>query len=127
MSKREPVLQFMLGLGVLLAVFMMTDVAGAASLKVRDSIPESDAVIRGNPVEYVIRFDGIIEHAFSRIDITQSGRVIQSFPVFLGSAPNVLFALGEAPAPGPYVLHWQAKSAIDGSISSGEIPFYVKQ
>ena len=106
----------------------ITSLAGvkADSLKVRDSIPAFDSTVQGREVQYVIRFDGLIDHASSRIDIPQSVRVIQSFPVFLGNAPNVLF-VGEAPAPGRYILHWEAKSSVDGTVSSGEIPFYVKR
>jgi hypothetical protein len=127
MSKGKSASRLIFAFFVLYAVITSMDGVKADALKVRDSIPAFDGTLRGREVQYVIRFDGLIDHASSRIDITQSGRVIQSFPVFLGSAPNVLFASGEAPAPGRYILHWQAKSLVDGTASSGEIPFYIKQ
>ena len=127
MSKRQLGSRIIIAFSVLCAVVAPVAGAKADSLKVRDSIPSSDGTLQGREVQYVIRFDGLIDHASSRIEITQSGRIIQSFPVFLGSAPNVLFASGEAPAPGRYILHWEAKSSVDGTVSSGGIPFYIKQ
>ena len=128
MSRKEnSTCQLLLMLNLVSAIIVATSPAKADSLQVRDSIPVADGVVRGGEVEYVIRFNGLIDHAASRIEITQLGHVIQSFPMFLGSAPNVLFASGEAPAPGRYILRWEAKSPVDGTISSGEIPFSVKQ
>jgi methionine-rich copper-binding protein CopC len=127
MSKRKSASRIIMLFSVLCAAAALMAGAKADSLKVRDSIPSFDGTLQGREVQYVIRFDGLIDHASSRIDITQSGRLIRSFPVFLGSAPNVLFASGEAPAPGRYILHWEAKSSVDGTVSSGEIPFYIKQ
>ena len=114
-----------LGLGVLFAVLGWAEIAAAGSLHVRESAPAAQAIIHGRHAEYVIRFDGLVDHAASRIEIVQAGRVIQSLPPLLDSAADVLFASGEVPAPGRYVLHWQARSAVDGIVSDGDIPFTV--
>jgi hypothetical protein len=80
--------------------------------------------VHGRHAEYVIRFDGPVNHAASHMRITQSGRVIQSLTPLIDSAVDVLFASAETPPPGRYMLHWEAKSA-DGDLSSGDIPFDV--
>lgn len=116
-----------LGLGVLCAVLTLGGVAEAGSLHVRDSNPTAETIIHGRHAEYVIRFDGLVDHAASRMDIMQSGRVVQTLSPRLNSAPDVLFASREAPAPGQYVLHWHARCSTDDSISDGDIPFSVAQ
>jgi methionine-rich copper-binding protein CopC len=50
---------------------------------------------------------------------------MQSLLVLLDSAPEVLFASGEAPSRDHYSLHWQARSSADGTVSKGDIPFSV--
>jgi methionine-rich copper-binding protein CopC len=96
----------------------------ARPLHVRQSTPAAEAIISGRHAEYVIRFDGPVDHAASRMQITMDGRVIQSLTPRLDSAVDVLFASGMAPAQGKYMLHWEARSP-DGDVSSGDIPFSV--
>lgn len=104
---------------------MHASAALAESPQVRESSPAAEEIIHGRHAEYVIRFDGPVDHAASRLEITQSGRLVQSLRFLLDSAPEVLFASGEAPAPGHYLLHWQARSSADGTVSNGDIPFSV--
>jgi methionine-rich copper-binding protein CopC len=113
------------GLGLLLAVLALWPcVATARSPHVRDSRPAAEAVIRGRHAEYIIYFDGPVDHAASRLSITQSGRLVQALTPRLDSAVDVLFGDGETPPPGHYFLHWDARSA-DGDTASGDIPFSV--
>lgn len=98
--------------------------ATARSLHVRESRPAAEAIIHGRHAEYVIYFDGPVDHAASRLQITQSGRMVQALVPRLNSGVDVLFADGEAPPAGRYLLHWEAKSA-DGDVSTGDIPFSV--
>ena len=111
--------------GVLAAVLLAPAVADARALHVRESTPAAQAIIAGRHAEYVIRFDGLVDHRASRMAIVQSGRVVQTLVPLGDSAPDVLFASGEAPRPGKYVLRWRAISADDGVASGGEIPFSV--
>ena len=99
-------------------------IAASAPLHVRESTPAAEAVMQGRHAEYVIRFDGEVDHAASRLEITRSGQLVQTLTPRMGSAVDVLFASGEVPAPGRYILHWQAVAA-DGEVSSGDIPFSV--
>jgi methionine-rich copper-binding protein CopC len=117
----------MLGLEIISAVLLSMRVAKADSLHVRYSVPAAESTIRGRNAQYLICFDGLVDHASSRLEITQSGRVVQSFPAVLDSEPDVLSASGEAPAPGQYLLHWQATSIADGTVSSGDVRFSVTQ
>jgi methionine-rich copper-binding protein CopC len=96
----------------------------AAPPQVLSSSPVAEAIIQGRHAEYAVRFDGPVDHRSCRLLITQSGKVIQSLPLRLDSAPDTLFAQGEAPPPGKYTLHWETRS-MDGEMSSGDIPFSV--
>ncbi|HVY16180.1 MAG TPA: copper resistance protein CopC [Rhodopila sp.] len=111
--------------GVLFAGLILGSGADAGPLHVRQSQPKAAAIIHGRHAEYVIHFDGLVDHRTSRIDIRQGRRVVQSLPAVVNSAPDVLFAAGETPPPGQYVLHWEVRSAADGTVSTGDIPFSV--
>jgi methionine-rich copper-binding protein CopC len=117
---RRWTLRLWIVLGVLLAIK-----SADAVLHARDSTPAAEAIISGRHAEYSIHFDGPVDHTASRLEIVQSGRVIQSLVPLGDSAPDVLFASGETPSPGRYLLRWQVRSPEDGTISSGDIPFSV--
>ena len=113
----------MMRIGPLLAA-LCPGIATARPMHVRDSQPAAEAVIHGRHAEYVIRFDGPVNHAASRLQITQSGRLVQTLVPRLDSAVDVLFADGTTPPAGQYLLHWEARS-MDGDVSNGDIPFSV--
>jgi methionine-rich copper-binding protein CopC len=96
----------------------------ARQLHVRESQPAAEAVIHGRHAQYVIYFDGPVDHAASRLQITQAGRLVQTLNPLLDSAVDVLFASGESPPGGRYSLHWEAQST-EGDVSVGDIPFSV--
>jgi methionine-rich copper-binding protein CopC len=96
----------------------------ARALHMRESRPSAEAVIQGRHAEYVIYFDGPVDHAASRLQITQSGRLVQELHPRLSSAVDALFASGETAPAGQYFLHWEARS-MDGDVSQGDIPFSV--
>jgi len=116
--------QMLLVIASLVAVASWPHGADAGSLSVLTSDPAAEAIIDGRHAGYLIRFDGPVDHASSRLQITQSGHVIQSLVPRLDSAVDVLYASGQAPAPGHYLLHWEARS-LDREISKGDIPFTV--
>jgi methionine-rich copper-binding protein CopC len=99
--------------------------ANARPLHMRESRPDADAIIQGRHAEYVIRFDGPVDHTASRMRIMQSDQVIQILTPRVDSAVDVLFADGIAPPPGRYLLRWEAYS-IDGETTTGDIPFNVQ-
>jgi methionine-rich copper-binding protein CopC len=125
MKRWTPRCRCILALGLPLAMLALSPGRTMASeLHVRDSVPAAEAIIHGRHAEYVIRFDGPVDHAASRMEIVQSGHVIQSLTPLGDSAVDVLFASGETPAAGRYQLHWQARSST-GELSSGDIAFAV--
>jgi methionine-rich copper-binding protein CopC len=99
-------------------------VSTARQLHVRASRPAAEAIIRDRHAEYVIYFDGPVDHAGSRLQIMQAGRLVQVLSPLLDSAVDVLFASGESPPSGRYSLHWEARS-MEGDVSVGDIPFSV--
>jgi methionine-rich copper-binding protein CopC len=121
-----------MNLGTIVLIFYMaaTAVGGlpsqaqARALHPRESSPAAHATILGVHAEYVIRFDGPVDHIASRLEIVQSGRVIRTLVPLIDSAVDVLFASGETPPPGNYLLRWRAVSP-DGEVSVGEIAFSV--
>ncbi len=108
------------------ALVLCPHIAAARPVQMLESSPAAETIIHGRHAEYVIRFDSPVDHAASRMQITQSGRVVQTLIPRLNSAVDVLFAGGEAPAPGSYLLHWEARS-MDGDVTKGDIPFQVAQ
>jgi len=121
---RTGIRSYVRSVAAIAAAVLVPLAVGATPRQVRSSSPASDAIIQGRHAEYVVRFDGPVDHRSCRLLIVQSGKVIQSLPLRLNSAPDTLFAQGEAPPPGKYILHWETRS-MDGEMSSGDIPFSV--
>ncbi len=113
-------------LGSLVCASLMLSpcLAFARPLSVNATQPGPAVIIRGEHAQYVVRFDGPVNHFKSRMEITQEGRVIQTLKLLGDSAVDVLFSSGIAPPPGRYMLHWTAVSA-EGDTSSGDVPFEV--
>jgi methionine-rich copper-binding protein CopC len=111
--------------GMLAVLFMACGPADARPLHVRDSTPAAEMIVDGRNTQYIIRFDGWIDHAASRMDITQNGKVVEPLVPTLDSEPDVLAASAPVLAPGGYQLYWHAKSTSDGDFSDGFIPFTV--
>jgi methionine-rich copper-binding protein CopC len=114
------------GVWALPVMLMMCGSAEARPLNVRDSSPEAEAILDGRNAQYVIRFDGWVDHGASQMDITQNGKVVEPLVPTRDSEPDVLAASASALAPGRYQLRWHAKSVPDGDFSDGFIPFTVR-
>ena len=113
------------GIGaLLLATGLWPCLAAARPVHVLASQPSAQTVIRGDHAEYIVRFDGPVDHAASAMQITQAGRLVEPLTPRLDSAVDVLFADGRAPPAGHYLLHWRAVAA-EGDVTEGDIPFSV--
>jgi methionine-rich copper-binding protein CopC len=110
--------------GLFVPLALWSGLAAARQLHVRESKPSAEAIIHGGHAEYAIYFDDPVDHAASRLQVTQAGRVVQALSPLLDSAVDVLFASAEAPPAGRYLLHWEARS-MEGETSAGDIPFSV--
>jgi methionine-rich copper-binding protein CopC len=112
--------------GAILALLLLsTTAAPARPMHVLASTPAAEAIIHGGNAQYVVRFDGPVDHRQSRLEILRDGQVLQRLDARLDSAADVLFASAPAPAPGHYVLHWVVKPGLDEDMSDGNIPFTV--
>lgn len=111
--------------GVLAVLFVACGPAEARPLHVRDSTPAAETIVDGRNAQYVVRFDGWVDHAASRMDITENGKVVEPLVPTLDSEADVLAASAPELSPGRYQLHWHAKSIPDGDFSDGVIPFTV--
>jgi hypothetical protein len=104
-----------------------TTSALARPMHVLDSTPAAEGIVHGGNAQYVVRFDGPVDHADSQLEILRDGQVVMRLAPLLDSATDVLFASAPAPEPGHYVLHWIVKSMPNEDISEGMIPFSVAQ
>jgi hypothetical protein len=102
---------------------------GAWSRPVRmtECFPAAQAIVDGNNAEYVVRFDGLVDHQASRMWITQGNSVARTLTPDLDSEPTVLFASSPRLPPGSYQLHWSAKSVPDPDLTDGSVDFAVGQ
>jgi methionine-rich copper-binding protein CopC len=108
------------------ALLLTCGLAAASPPQPRDSTPAAEAVLDGRHLQFAIHFDAPIDHAASRLEITQDGNVIRTLRPLLDSSPTVLFASGEALPPGRYMLHWHVGAPFGGEVAEGDIPFSVK-
>ena len=99
------------------ALALTGGIAAASPPQLRDSRPAAEEFVDGRNQQYVVRFDAPIDHAASRMEVRQSGYVVQSLHPLFDSAPTVLFASGTALPPGRYTLHWHVGSAFGGDVA----------
>ena len=117
--------QFSLCAWVLIVMLATCALAEARPLNVRDSFPAAEAILDGRNAQYVIRFDGWVDHSASQMDVTENGKIVEPLVPTRDSEPDILAASAPALPPGRYQLHWHAKSVPDGDVSNGFIPFTV--
>jgi methionine-rich copper-binding protein CopC len=99
--------------------------AAASPVQMMQSTPAAKAIVHGDHAQYVVRFDGPVNHLASRLEITRDGKVVQTLHPLTNAAVDVLFASGAVPVAGRYMLHWDAVCP-DGERSTGDIPFTVQ-
>jgi hypothetical protein len=90
---------------MLVPLLLSTAPASARPIHVLASTPAAETIMRGEHAEYVVRFDGPVDHAQSRIEILRDGHLVESLHPLLDSAPDILFASSRLPASGHYTLH----------------------
>jgi methionine-rich copper-binding protein CopC len=111
-----------------LTVALSPSLALAKAMTMIDSHPKAQEIVDGNNAQYSVRFDGPVDHRQALLSITGTdGKTISNLRPLLDSASNVLFASGTRLQAGDYQLHWVVRSIPDGDITSGYVPFKVKQ
>ena len=114
------------GCVILALLLVSTEAASAHPMHVLASTPAAEAIMHGTNAQYIVRFDGPIDHAQSRLEILRDGHVVERLNPLLDSAVDVLFASAPALEPGHYELHWTVKSIPDRDDSDRwMIPFSV--
>ncbi len=83
-------------------LLMPTNFALARPMHVLASTPAAEAIMHGSNVQYVVRFDGPVDHAQSRLEILRDGQVVKRLNPLLDSAADVLFA-STAPQESPHL------------------------
>ena len=113
------------GLGLVMLLYAVSWPAEARPLHPRGTYPQAEAIVSGHNAQYVVRFDGLVDHAASRLQVTAEGKVVATLVPTGDSEPDVLAASAPVLSPGNYQLHWHVRSSPDGDFSDGFIPFTV--
>ena len=113
------------GLLVVTAMLLACGLAEARPLQIRNSIPAAETIFDGRNTQYVLHFDGLVDHGASGMEVTSNGKVVEALVPIRDSEPDTLAASAPTLAPGRYQLHWRAKSVPDGDVSEGLISFTV--
>ena len=67
-------LHFHLGARALIVMAVTCGLAEARPLHVRHSFPAAEAILDGRNAQYIVRFDGWVDHCASQMDVTETGR-----------------------------------------------------
>jgi methionine-rich copper-binding protein CopC len=114
-----------LGIWVLALLVMVCGLAEARPLHIRESYPAAEMIVDGRDAQYVVRFDGWVDHAMSKLDVSSNGKIVATLVPTRDSEPDVLASSSPVLAPGRYQLRWRVMSVPDGDFSDGFIPFTV--
>jgi len=111
---------------VLLVLFAPIRTAEAHANLVR-SEPSAGALLDAAPKEIILEFSEELDPGFSRVQLYNStNQVINAGPgVIDPAAPKIMgLALGQLPKDS-YTALWRARSAADGHVTEGSVPFGV--
>ena len=109
----------------LAGLLCMQSGAWAQSVHVVESVPAANAVTSGASSEFLVRFDGPVDHVRSLFTIKRGSDVVETLHPRFKSAPDVLFARAPTLPPGQYTLHWTVETLEGTPAAQGEIPFTV--
>jgi methionine-rich copper-binding protein CopC len=112
---------------LVVAMVMTCGLCEAHPLHVLSSVPAAETVIDGRNTQYVLQFDGQIDHRTSSMEVISNGKVVEALVSLRGSEPSTLVASGPSLRSGRYQLHWRAKSVPDGDVSEGFVPFTIER
>lgn len=70
-ARLETALCIPLGAAAIATLLSALEPANARPLHVRESFPKANAVFDGGNAQYIVRFDGLVDHGGSKIDITE--------------------------------------------------------
>lgn len=99
--------------------------AEARPLHVIGSPAAPKIYLAGPNAQYVVRFDGPVDHRSSVLFITRGSTVVETLPPSHDTEANVLAAAAPRLPAGDYVLHWVVRSFPDGEETAGSSGFTV--
>ncbi len=114
------------GGGMVLSLLILGSVE-ARPLHVAGSPPGPQIYLSGQNTQYVVRFDGPVDHRTSVLFITRGSVVVETLPPSHDTQTNVLAAAAPRLPAGQYVLHWVVRSFPDGEETDGSSGFAVPQ
>lgn len=106
--------------------FLLATTPAWAEPRVEASVPLANATVAAPANLFEVRFNEDINHYQSRLEILRDGQVLETLRPRLETEPRILAAMARPLAAGAYVLRWEARSAFDGSVTQGNIPFTVR-
>jgi methionine-rich copper-binding protein CopC len=109
------------------AMVMACGPSEAHPLHVLSSVPAAGSIIDGRNTQYVLQFDGQLDHRTSSMEVISNGKVVEALASLRGSEPSTLVASGPTLPPGRYQLHWRAKSVPDEDVSEGFVSFIIER
>lgn len=101
--------------------------AHARPLHVLSSVPAAESIADSRNTQYVLQFDGQLDHRTSNMEVISNGKVVEALVSLRGSEPSTLVASAPTLPPGRYQLHWRAQSVPDGEVSEGVISFAIER
>jgi hypothetical protein len=87
------------------AMVMACVPAEARRLHVLSSVPPGETIVDGRNTQYVLQFDGQIDHRTSSMEVVSNGKVVKALISLRGSEPSTLVASAPTLPPGRYQLH----------------------
>jgi hypothetical protein len=79
-------------LGLALVLLLFAGTAQARPMQVLQTTPADNATIDNLNMQFVVRFDGDVDHRASRLYVTSCEKVVEELHPSLSAAPRVLFA-----------------------------------
>jgi methionine-rich copper-binding protein CopC len=89
-----------------------------------ESVPAAAAVIKGSDLPVSLRFNSRVDQQRSQLTLTGPDGQNQRLTMSAAGAPDTIAARASGLQPGAYTLKWQVL-AVDGHITSGNIPFRI--
>jgi copper transport protein len=112
---------------LLLAVVLLRPSDAAAHANIVSSVPAPGATVATAPPELVLEFSEPLDPGFTQVRLLDSrGATVAPGPGAIDTARPTMLRLTLGPLPqGVYTAIWRARSAVDGHVTEGNVPFGV--
>ena len=111
---------------ITLALVLATSQLALAHAILMESTPAANSSVSGPELAITLRFNVRVDGGRSRIRLVAPDGAVSNIAGVKQSATDILQATAKDLKPGKYILRWQVLAA-DGHMSTGDVPFTVKQ